>query len=131
MSIIYKSMGIAMVAVVLCLFVGKQNKDIAVLISIAACCIILFYAANYLEAVLAFVSDLTLVANLEESFLQILLKSVGIGLIAEITSLLCADAGNAALGKTVQIMAVCGILWTALPLFTSLIDLMSNIIGEV
>ena len=131
MSDIYKTVGIAMIAVILCLFVGKQNKDIAVLISIVACGIILLYAVGYLDGVLSFIDDLTVIANLDRAFLQILLKCVGIGLITEIASLLCSDAGNAALGKAVQIMSVCGILWTALPLFTSLIDLLSNILGEI
>ena len=49
----------------------------------------------------------------------------------EITSLICTDAGNAALGKSVQILATCGILWLSIPLFTSLIDLLNKILGEV
>ena len=130
MSMIYKTIGIAMTAIVLCLFVGKQNKDIAALISIAACCFILFSALGYLEPILSFIDDLTTFANIDRSFMQILIKSVGIGLISEIAALLCADAGNAALGKTIQIMAVCGILWLSLPLFSSLIDLLSNILNE-
>lgn len=131
MSVIYKTVGIAMIAVVLCLFVGKQNKDIAVLLSIAACGIILFHALSYMDAILAFIDDLTAIANMDRTFLQILLKCVGIGLITEIAALFCSDAGNSALGKAIQIMSVCGIIWTALPLFTSLIDLLSNILGEV
>lgn len=126
-----KSIGIAIVTVVICLFVSKQNKDIAILISIAACCVIFLYAMRYLETILAFINDLKILGNLDSSFLGILLKAVGIGLISEITGLICADAGNTALGKTVQLIASFGILWLALPLFTSLIDIINKILGEV
>lgn len=131
MDIILKSIGIAVVAVVICLFIGKQNRDIAILISMAACCIIILYAMRYFEEILVFVDSLKVFGNLDGTFLGILLKTVGIGMIAEITSLLCSDAGNAALGKTVQIIATCAILWTSLPLFTSLIDLLNKILGEI
>ena len=131
MDIILKSFGIAIVTVVIGLFISKQNKDIAVLISIAACCLICFYAAGYLEAILLFIDDLKLLGDLDTTFLSILLKAAGIGLIGEITTLICTDAGNTALGKTVQITAACGILWLSLPLFRSLIDLLNRILGEV
>ena len=84
-----------------------------------------------MDNILLFVNDLKILGKIDASFLAILLKAVGIGLIAEITSLICTDAGNAALGKAVQILATCGILWLSIPLFTSLIDLLNKILGEV
>ncbi len=131
MDIFLKTVGIAIITVVICLFLSKQNKDIAVLVSLAACCGILFYAMQYLEPILLFIDHLKMLGSLDASFLGILLKAVGIGLTAEIVSLICTDAGNSALGKTVQIMAACGILWLSLPLFTYLIDLLNKILGEV
>ena len=71
-----------------------------------------------------------MIGNLNSTFLSVLLKAVGIGLIAEIAALICADAGNAALGKTIHIMAVGAILWTALPLLSGLVDLIHQILGE-
>ena len=120
-----------MTAVVLYLFIEKQNKDLAVLVSLAACCAITVLAVNYLEIVLGFIWDLTAIGNLNNSFLKVLLKSVGIGLVAEIATLVCTDAGNSALGKTIQIAAVSMILWTALPLLSELLELMNTILGEV
>ncbi len=130
MELIFKIVGIAMTAIVLYLFLEKQNRDLAVLVSLAACCTITVVAVSYLETVLDFIMDLSAIGNLNDSFLRALLKSVGIGLIAEIASLICADAGNAALGKTIQIAAVGAILWTALPLLSGLLDLMNQILGE-
>jgi len=130
MDIIFKTVGIAMATVVLSLFLAKQNKDVAVLVSLAACCAIMVFAGHYLETILSFIRNLKVLGNLNDSFLRILLKSVGIGLIAEIAALICADAGNSALGKTIQITAIGAILWTALPLLSELIEMMSQILGE-
>lgn len=131
MDYIFKTVGLAIITVVLCLFIGKQNKDIATVISMAACCLILLISLRYIQTILTFVEDLRLLGSMDATSLGILLKAVGIGLLAEIVSVICVDAGYAALGKTVQIAAVCGILWTSLPLFNALIDLLNRILGEV
>lgn len=131
MDYIYKTIGIAIIAVILCLFVGKQNKDFAVLLSMTACCVILLYAANSMNAVMAFVEELYVLSNLNIDFIVILLKAVGIGFITEISVLICSDSGYSAIGKTIQIIGVFAILWISLPLFTSLLDLLNEILGEI
>ncbi len=131
MNIIFKIVGIAMTSVVLYLFLEKQNKDIAVLVSLAACCAITVLAVYYLDSVLAFIWDLKAIGRLDDSFIRVLLKAVGIGLVGEIAALLCSDAGNSALGKMIQISTVGAILWTALPLLSAILELMNQILGEV
>ena len=69
--------------------------------------------------------------NLEPELLHSVLKAVGIGLLAELTGQICADSGNASLGKSLQILATAVILWLMLPLFTQLIDLLEEILGAI
>ena len=70
MNEIFKIIGVAMTSVVLFLFIGKQNKDIAVLISLAACCAVIVFALNYLDGVIAFIWDLGNIGQLNHTFLQ-------------------------------------------------------------
>lgn len=130
MEIIFKTVGIAMIALILSQFIGKQNKDIAMLVGLATCCIVITGAGYYLGSILSFVRDLQITGNLNKDFIDILLKAVGIGLVCELASLICTDAGNSALGKAIHIMASGAILWISLPLLTNLIDLINNILGE-
>lgn len=120
-----------LLTVILGIVVGKQNKDMTILITVAACCMVLTVAAIYLQPVMDFIRKLQEVGKLDEDILQILLKAVGIGLIAELANLICADSGNAALGKAIQILATAVVLWLSLPLMNSLIDLVQKIMGEV
>ncbi len=120
-----------LLTVILGIVVGKQSKDMTVLITVAACCMVLTVAAIYLQPVMEFVRKLQEVGKLDEDILQILLKAVGIGLIAELANLICADSGNAALGKAIQILATAVVLWLSLPLMNSLIDLVQKSMGEV
>ena len=105
-----------LLAVILGLVLAKQSKDWAVLLTTAVCCMVLAVGAGYLKPVLDFVRELQVLSGLDPQMLTVVLKAVGIGLIAEIASLICQDAGNAALGKGIQILASMAVLWLSLPL---------------
>ena len=120
-----------LIAVVLGVALSKQGKDITLLLSMAVCCMVLLVAVSYLEPVVDFVEQLQTIGNLDSDMLKIMLKAVGIGLVAEIAVLICNDSGNSALGKAVQILASGVVLWLAIPLMTSLLELVQKIVGEV
>lgn len=119
----------AMLTVVLGIAVGKQSKDIALVLTMAVCCMVLFAASAYLQPVMDFVQRLQTIGQLEDGYGQILLKAVGIGLITEFAVLICNDSGNSALGKALQIAATVVVLWISLPLMESLLDLIERIMG--
>lgn len=130
MEVFLKAGAGALITVVLCLIVSKRDKDIALLLTVAGCCMLVILAVTYLEPVFAFIGQLQTLGNIERDVLSILLKSVGIGLLAEIAGLICADVGNSALGKALQIVATALILWISLPLLRSLMELVGEILGE-
>lgn len=118
-----------MLAVILSLTLSKQWKEAGVLLCIALCCMAATVAMDYLEPVVTLMSRLQNENGLNSDLLEILLKVAGIGLVAQLAELICADSGNASLGKALQILASAVILWISLPLFTSLMTLVSDILG--
>lgn len=116
------------IALMLYLILCKQGKDFSILLTIAVCSMVVVMATSFLEPILDFVGELISLGNFDTDVLQILLKSVGIGLLTELTGLICADAGNASLGKVLQILASVVILWLAIPLFTALINTVEEIL---
>lgn len=131
MDIFLKASAGILIAVVLCLVLSKQGKDIAILLTIAVCCMVVTAAATYLQPLIDFFRQLRTIGQLDPNMLNILLKVVGIGLLAEITGLICCDAGSSALGKTLQILTTAVILWLSLPLFSELIELIDTILGAI
>lgn len=119
------------ITVVLGLALGKQGKDITLLLCVCAGCMVLVVAAKYLEPVIELIKRLQELSSLDPAFLSVILKAVGIGLVAEIASMICADSGNGALGKAVHILASAVVLWLSVPLMNALIDLIQKIVGEV
>lgn len=121
----------ALIAVVLGLTVGKLGKELAILLGIAVCCMVLIAAVNYLNPVMELISTLQSVGNLDSQWVAIMLKAAGIGLISELASLICADSGNAALGKAIHVLACAAVLWLSIPLMNALISLIQKLLGEV
>ena len=119
-----------LLAVVLGLSLGKQ-KDIGVLLTMAVCCMVAMIAISYLEPVLDFLRELETLGDLQGDMLGILLKAVGIGLVSEIAGLVCNDAGNGSLGKTLQMLGSAVILYLSLPIFTAMLELIREILREL
>ena len=120
-----------LIALVLYIILEKQGKDLSAMLTIGVCCMVMAACAVFWEPVIGLFRHLQSVARLDEDMVEILLKSVGIGLLGEITALICADGGNAAMGKSVQLLASAVILWISVPLFTALIELVESVLGNV
>lgn len=131
MGLFWKAAAAALITVVLGLALGKQEKDISTLLTIAVCCMVVMIAINYLEPVLDFLWELEILGNLQGGMLGVLLKALGIGLVAEVAGMVCSDAGNASLGKTVQMLGGAVILYLSIPVFRALLELIQQILGEV
>lgn len=130
MSLFWKAAAVVLLAVVLGLSLGKQ-KDIGVLLTMAVCCMVAMIAIFYLEPVLDFLRELETLGDLQGDMLGILLKAVGIGLVSEIAGLVCTDAGNGSLGKTLQMLGSAVILYLSLPIFTAMLELIREILREL
>lgn len=128
MEIILKAVAGALLTAVLGLVIGKHNKEHALAILILACCVIAITAMNYLQPVIDFFAQLQAMGNLDADIIHILLRSAGIAILAEIAGNICSDAGNGALGKTLQLLATAVILWLSLPLLQKLMKLIESIL---
>ncbi len=131
MELYWQGAAAVLLTVILGLSLGSQKKETGLLLTIAACCLVATAAMSYLGPVITFVQELQTLGQLDDGMLEILLKAVGIGLVGEIASLICTDAGNGALGKTLQLLTSAVVLWLSLPLLNALLELIQEILGEV
>ena len=118
-------------ALILWISLNRQGKDISALLSVAVCAMVAAAAMSFLEPVVSFLKKIQGLGNLDGELLNVILKVVGIGLLTEITVLICKDAGNEAMGKTLQILSTVTALWMSIPVFEKLISLLDKILGSV
>ena len=131
MDIFLKVISVSLIAAILGLVISKESKDTALLISITACVMIAWAGFSYLRPVLSFFDALMDITQIDPEMLKILLKATGVGILGELTSLVCTDAGNGALGKAVQLTSSIVIIWIALPLFEGLLQLIESVMEGI
>lgn len=131
MTLFWKTLGLAMMALILALVVGKREKEFGLILTLAACCALAAAAAEYLEPVLDFFRELEDTAGISPDLLGQLLKALGIGLAAELAGAVCTDAGNGSLAKQLQIMGNAAIAYLSLPILSGLLNLIREILGEL
>lgn len=131
MDMFLRAAGAVMIALVLGIALENKSKDIGTVLSIAVCCMIFTVGMDYLEPVAALLKQLESICDAGHGWLGVLLKAVGIGMVAEIASLVCSDAGNSSMGKAIEILAGVVILWLSIPIISALMDLLKEILGEL
>ena len=129
MNILFKICAAALISLVLMLLVEKQDKHIAALISITICCILFAGTAEYFRPIISLIRQLQRTAALDSNVFAILLKSVAVSVICEVTSLICTESGYSSLGRVLQNAGIALILYFSLPLFNELLDLVSDLMG--
>lgn len=127
----WKAAAAILLTVILALAVGRQEKDLSVLMSMAVCCLAGVIAISYLEPVMDLMWELGELGEVSGGTLEILMKAVGIALVSEIAGMLCTDAGSGSLGKMLQMVGSAAILYLSIPLFRSLLTLIHEILGEL
>lgn len=127
----YQAVAGVLVAVIFILVLRKQGSDISILLSVLVCCMVGFLAAGFLNPVMEFLRRLQKFGTLQPSYLNTLLKIVGISFTAQITALICDDSGNSALGKIIQFLASAVILYLSLPMLSKLLDLVDQILENL
>lgn len=126
-----KASGLILVSLILCLVLSVQNKSLSSVLVIGVCCMVCLSALVYIRPIIDFITNLQDVGGLDPQIVGVVIKSVGIGILSEIVTLICADAGISALGKTLQILSSAIILWLSLPLLNELMDLINQILTNL
>ena len=131
MSVFLKAVAGVLTAVILWLSFNKENKGISVLLTLVVCTMVISVAAAFLRPIIDFIHEIQFLGELDEDLLSIVLKVVGIGLLTEISMMICKDAGNETMGKPLQILSSTVVIWMSIPVFERLLTLLDNILGTI
>ena len=129
MEISWKITALALVAVVLCVLIRENQKPLSVLLSLLACVGMLLLAIVILEPVLEVFRKLEGLSGVEDEIVSPMLKVAGIGLLTQISSGICQDAGENAIGKTVELCGTVLAMYAAIPLLLAVLELVENMLG--
>ena len=107
----------------------RTNSEYALLLACAACAVILLSVVGDLKLLLAGITALTATDSLARETLEIVLKATGIAVTGQLAAHVCKDAGETAMGYTVELAAKAAILAVSLPLLTELFGILEETVN--
>ncbi len=124
---ILQIVGIGIIAVILIITLKAQKPEIAVQISIVTGIVIFLLIASKLSAVIQLINSFAQKANINTAYISTLLKIIGIAYIVEFGSEVCRDAGESSVATKIELAGKVTIVLLAVPIITSLLDLIINL----
>lgn len=129
MTAFWKAAALVLVTVILGTALEKREKDMAVVLTAAACCMVGITALVYLKDVMDLVRQLGSRVDGGIPYLQTLLQIAGISILTELVCDLSADAGAAALGKAMHILGNAAILYLTVPVIEDFVSFLQEILS--
>ena len=120
-----------LIGLILSMVLGRQSRDMSLLLTLAVCVLVCLGALEFLEPVTELLRELRRLGGLDSEAVSILMKASLIGLLSELMGLICADVGEGALGKALQILSNAAVLWLSIPLLRQLITMVGEVLAEI
>lgn len=128
MDIVVKIIGVGLIALVISMVLKQYKPDMSIYISLIAGCIIMFMVIDKLGNIVQLLKTVASKIEINNGFLDILLKITGIAILSEIAISLCKDAGESSLANKIEIGTKVIIISFSLPIISSLLELVIKIL---
>lgn len=119
--------GIALIAMILCVLLKGYRPEYSVFLSLIAGIIILLMALDALTPMMGTISQLIEVSGQGKESFSILLKALGVCFITQLAADACRDAGEGAIASKVELAGKVVILLLAMPLFEQIISVATSL----
>lgn len=119
-----KVVGIVLTALIINIVLKNYSKEFTFLINIVCTIIIFTLISKDLKGIVDRLTSISNEISVLLPYIKIMLKILGISMIAQLLSDLCRDTGENTLANQTELSAKIIILVTALPLFTTIMDIM-------
>lgn len=127
---ILKVVALGIISTVIIMMLGEMSggKNYAQLIRIIVVSTLLIFVVGELGGLFNVIQDLASKMSMDHTYLNIILKIVGIAYIAEFGASLCEDAGEKAIGSKIQLTGKVMIFVIASPVFLALVELITDLL---
>lgn len=120
--------GAALCVLFCALLVKERNRTIAVLLTVAGVCLLLFSAASEIADVADRITAMTEDVPSAKEYLRLMMKVLAITLLSQLVANLCRDSGESALAGVTELCAKTAVIVLVLPVFESVITIVSGLI---
>lgn len=119
---IVKIVAFAFMALFIVLIFKDRRNDIAIYVSMAVGILIFLFMISKITAVMQFIQELSVKANIDFVYLTTVFKILGIAYLSSFCSEICKDAGQSSIGTKVEFAGKILILVLAIPILMAVLQ---------
>ncbi len=131
MAEIIKVIGVAFVTALTALLLRGTKPELSFAVTVTGVIVILLFIVNYMKTTLVFLTEISGMTGLDNGLIKILLKIVGIGYLTEFSAGILNDFGSNAVADKVILAGKLTMLFLAIPVIKTLLQLMKGFLGLV
>mgnify|MGYP000903219826 CR=1 FL=1 len=124
---ILKVIGVGITGAIIANFIRNGKEEFTIFVTMATGIIILIYIMQSLGDVIIAFNKITDASGIDDKLFGCILKIIGIGYVTEYSASICSDFNYSSLGTKIQLAGKISIFLMALPIITSLIELIGRI----
>ncbi len=125
---ILKISAIGISAVLLALLLKNYRAEYSAYISIAVCICIFMFVSSKLEMLIGYVKKMQDMVHLDNSYLSMILKMIGVTYVAEFASNICKDCGHQTIAGQIDLFAKLSILVLGMPVLLAFMETIGELI---
>lgn len=119
-------LGIA--AVILALILKSYRPEYSSYISIAACICIFMFISTKLELIISYSEKMQQFVQLDHTYMEMLLKMIGVTYIAEFAANICKDSGYQTIAGQIELFAKLSILVIGMPVILGFMETIGELL---
>ena len=119
---------IGVVGTILAIQLSKTNKEYTVVIGIGIAIIIFVQILSRIEIVIDAIYRIQNILNIDASYIQVILKMLGITYIAEFSAGVCKDSGHGNIATQIELFGKVAILALSIPILLTLLETIDAIL---
>lgn len=119
---------LCIVAALLALSLRGQRPEFAMLLSLGCGLFVLFYFLGQVKDIYSGITDILSGLPVQSDTTAVILKALGLCIVAELGSQCCRDAGEAAIAAKVELAAKAALVLMSMPVFASLIQIAEELL---
>ena len=123
-----KIAGIILISLLLIIILKQTKREFAIILSIACAVVLFVTVADDFFSIAQRIFNLTAGIDNLDTYVSLMLKILGISLIAQFIVDLCRDSGENALASQTEIASKIIILIMTLPLFETVVNIITGLL---
>lgn len=128
MEVMLQVAAVAVVGSVCAVLLGKQQGELALLLGLGTCGVVLYLVLEQFSGLVALIRELVDCAEVDSDLVRPLMKTAAVAIVTMLTASVARDAGQTAIAATVQLCGSLLALCLAAPLIHAVLTLVAELL---